>query len=425
MRDTAGGAAAGNVGNGWTSGLYSLFRAAFGLYLFVHFVHLLPWGPELFSNRGALPRGGASPLLHLFPNLLALADSPLFVQLLLALAAALSLLLAVGWHDRPAAGALWYLWACFFGRNPLIANPALPYIGWLLLAHAVIPPVPYGSWASRGRTYTTGAWNMPQKVFVAAWILMALGYSYSGFMKLQSPSWLDGSALACVLENPLARPGPVRSLLLGLPPGVLHLATWGALGLELGFAPLALLRRLRPWVWLSMLGMHLGLILVIRFPDLTSGMVILHAFTFDPAWIPASRAPGIERLFYDGHCGLCHRFVRFVLFEDRSGSAFRFAPLQGDEFQAVVPPAERGALPDSLVVRTIEGRLLTRSTAVIHLLGRLGGVWRLLGGALVVVPRGLRDAVYDGVAHIRYRLFGRPADVCPLVPADVRARFDN
>ena len=416
--------AASSAGNGWTSGQYSVFRAVFGLYLCVHFAGLVPWGPELFSDQGVLARGTSSPLLHLFPNIFAVADSPLLVQGFLVLAAALSLLLAGGWCDRGAAIALWYLWACLFGRNPLIANPSLPYIGWLLLAHAAIPPVPYGSWAARGKTYSSRAWRLPQGIFLAAWVLMALGYSYSGWIKLSSPSWVDGSALLRVLENPLARPGPVRSLLLAQPPAVLRWATWGALGLELGFAPLALVRRVRRWIWLAMVAMHLGLLLVIRFPDLTAGMLILHMFTFDPGWVPAARAEGVERLFYDGHCGLCHRFVRFVLFEDRSGNAFRFAPLQGATMEASVPEAQREQLPDSLVLRTADGRLVTRSSAVIHLLVHLGGSWRILGTVLAAVPAGLRDAAYDAVARIRYRLFRQPSDLCPLVPADVRARFD-
>jgi hypothetical protein len=56
------------VKNGWTGGQYSLFRALFGAYLSIHFVQLIPWGGELFSQRGALPNGAASPLLYLFPK---------------------------------------------------------------------------------------------------------------------------------------------------------------------------------------------------------------------------------------------------------------------------------------------------------------------------------------------------------------------
>ena len=137
--------------SGWTGGQYSVYRGLFGAYLFVHFVELIPWGPELFSNRGALADASLSPLVRLFPNVLAFVDAPLFVQCLLAFAAGLSLLFAFGWRDRIAAVALWYVWACLHGRMPLIANPGMPYIGWLLLAHACLPSAPYGSWAARGR----------------------------------------------------------------------------------------------------------------------------------------------------------------------------------------------------------------------------------------------------------------------------------
>jgi predicted DCC family thiol-disulfide oxidoreductase YuxK len=48
----------------------------------------------------------------------------------------------------------------------------------------------------------------------------------------------------------------------------------------------------------------------------------------------------------------------------------------------------------------------------------------VLAGVLSVVPRGLRDFVYDFIARIRYRVFGRRDDLCPIVPAELRARFD-
>jgi predicted DCC family thiol-disulfide oxidoreductase YuxK len=129
-------------------------------------------------------------------------------------------------------------------------------------------------------------------------------------------------------------------------------------------------------------------------------------------------------IFYDGHCGLCHRAVKFVLKHDRSGSAFRFAPLQGETFQSLVPPQRRVNLPDSFVVLTREGALLMRSNASLYILERLGGGWRILANILRVIPPGLRDLIYDFVARIRYRLFGMRDDLCPVVPPDLRARFD-
>ncbi|MGD0957798.1 MAG: DCC1-like thiol-disulfide oxidoreductase family protein [Candidatus Acidiferrales bacterium] len=135
-------------------------------------------------------------------------------------------------------------------------------------------------------------------------------------------------------------------------------------------------------------------------------------------------APTTEILFYDGHCGLCHRTVKFALKHDRSGNAFRFAPLQGPTFQARVPTDRRAGLPDSIVVLTQSGELLVRSNAFLYILRRLGRGWRVLAAVLSVIPRPLRDVVYDFVARIRYRIFGKRDELCPIVPPDLRKRFD-
>lgn len=129
-------------------------------------------------------------------------------------------------------------------------------------------------------------------------------------------------------------------------------------------------------------------------------------------------------LFYDGHCALCHGAVKFVLKHDRSGKAFRFAPLQGETFQSMVPASERAKLPDSVVVLTGDGRLLVRSDAFLHTLRRLGGAQKILAAALAIIPRPVRDFGYNFIARVRYRVFGRRDDVCPLVSPELRKRFD-
>ena len=412
-----------SMNNGWTGGQYSLFRVLFGAYLFVHFAHLIPWGKELFSNQGMLPQGSVSPVLWLFPNILALWDTSVFVTTLLVIATGASLLFAIGYYDRTAAVVLWYIWACLFGRNPLIANPGLPYVGWLLLAHACLPVAPYGSWAARNRSDPAGSWQMPPSIYAVAWILMAIGYTYSGLWKLMSLSWLDGTALIRVMENPLARSGPIRDLLLSLPEWILQLKTWGALTLEIAFAPLILIPWLRPWIWGLMLMMHFALMAVVDFADLSLGMVMLHLFTFNPAWIRPQAATAPDLVFYDGHCGLCHRAVRFLLAEDPTNATFHFAPLESETFRTAIGEDQRATLPDSIIVQTASGIVLMRSAAVLYALKRLGGIWRLVGTIAALVPVGVRDWAYDWIAHIRYRLFRTPAEACPLVPTDLRARF--
>ena len=133
-------------------------------------------------------------------------------------------------------------------------------------------------------------------------------------------------------------------------------------------------------------------------------------------------APTHAVLFYDAGCGLCHLSVRVLLALDPAG-ALCFAPLGGGTFRGLVPEAERAALPDSLVLRTADGRLLVRSAAVLESLRLAGGPARWLAAAARVVPLPLADRLYDGVARVRRRLVRPPAGVCPAVPPGLRARF--
>jgi predicted DCC family thiol-disulfide oxidoreductase YuxK len=143
--------------------------------------------------------------------------------------------------------------------------------------------------------------------------------------------------------------------------------------------------------------------------------------------VSRSSAPNItpapEYLFYDGHCGLCHRAVQFVLRHDPSGQSFRFAPLNGITFYQRVGEPQQANLPDSIVVLTADNRLLVRSNAILHILQKLGGNWKGLAGAIAILPRPVRDAAYNLIARIRYAVFGRRGDTCPVVPPEWRDRF--
>jgi len=134
----------------------------------------------------------------------------------------------------------------------------------------------------------------------------------------------------------------------------------------------------------------------------------------------AAPAAGVRRpiLFFDGDCGLCDRFVRFLVARDRR-ERLHYAPLQGETARSVIPAATAASV-DSVILLDEDG-LHVRSEAALRALARLGGAWRLIAG-LRGVPRGLRDAVYDLVATNRYRWFGR-ARVCPLPGRAEQGRF--
>ncbi len=115
---------------------------------------------------------------------------------------------------------------------------------------------------------------------------------------------------------------------------------------------------------------------------------------------PVGADQGLTRLFYDGECGLCCGAVRLVARHDRSGE-IRFAPLGGATFLRLIPASTRAGLPDSLVVLVPDGRLLLRTEALIHLLARMGGAWRLAGRGLAWFPEPLRELAYRLVARLR------------------------
>lgn len=131
-------------------------------------------------------------------------------------------------------------------------------------------------------------------------------------------------------------------------------------------------------------------------------------------------------LLYDGLCGFCNGTVRFVLARD-PGGAMRFAPLQG-EFAATLlerrPDLRR---VDSLLLVTPGSdpdvpNVAIRSTAALEIGIYLGGAWAFTARLARLVPRPVRDRVYDLFARFRYRIFGR-YDSCPLPDPAVRARF--
>lgn len=402
-----------------TAGQYGLIRLFMGGYLCVHFFHLLPYGAELFSSEGLLP-ASLSPLLGIIPNPLAGYDSPFIVSVLLFSGAVAGFFIAIGLFDRVCSIAAVVLLGWLYARNPLIANPSLPVVGWMLVAHAFLPRGAYGLWSSRGQPEKWLQWFYPRQIWVAAWILLAVAYTYSGYTKLLSPSWVDGSSIRLVLENPLARDHFLRVFLLDLPPIFLQLLTWGVLIIELFFILFCFWTWARKWAWFAMLGIQMGFLFFLNFADLTFPMLLIHALTFDRRWVAKYQPKGSAILFYDGTCGFCNGLVRFALSEDVD-KKLEYSPLQGQTFK------DKGLVPiddDSIAVFTESGNTLHKSDAAIYCLESMGGIWLLLGKGMSVFPGALRDKLYDLVGKVRYRLAGKvDTGICQLLPKQYRDRM--
>jgi predicted DCC family thiol-disulfide oxidoreductase YuxK len=134
---------------------------------------------------------------------------------------------------------------------------------------------------------------------------------------------------------------------------------------------------------------------------------------------------GHHVILYDGVCGLCNRLNRFVLARDARG-AFRFASLQSRFARDFLTghnldPSDLDTLYLIAHYGTERQAIHTKSRATLLILKEFGGPWRV-AGILGVLPTVLLDCVYDLVARVRYRIFGR-YDACPMPRPEWRDRF--
>jgi predicted DCC family thiol-disulfide oxidoreductase YuxK len=140
----------------------------------------------------------------------------------------------------------------------------------------------------------------------------------------------------------------------------------------------------------------------------------------------SAQVAGHSLILYDGVCGLCNRFVQFVLRHDARGR-FWFCALQDPLAGRILAShgldsANLGTFCLVNMPYSSSEKVLVRSNAAVGVLLELGGWWRFLGKALYLVPRPIRDLGYRIVAKVRYGIFGR-LDACPLPSAQQRDRF--
>lgn len=124
-------------------------------------------------------------------------------------------------------------------------------------------------------------------------------------------------------------------------------------------------------------------------------------------------------ILFDGECNFCDHSVQFIIKRDPQ-AVFHFASLQSEAGQELLKGFDVPEELDSFVL--VEGnRFYAKSSAALRVCKQLTGFWKLFYG-LLIVPRPLRDFVYNIVAKNRYKWFGKK-DSCMLPSPDVRKRF--
>jgi len=125
-------------------------------------------------------------------------------------------------------------------------------------------------------------------------------------------------------------------------------------------------------------------------------------------------------VLFDGVCNLCSNSVQFILKRDKKNQ-FLFGSLQGNYGQQMLAKYQLPATEFNSFM-LIEGETLyTRSSGALRMLKHLGGAWSLLY-AFIVIPKFIRDSVYNLLAKNRYKWFGKKNE-CWLPRPEWKEKF--
>lgn len=140
---------------------------------------------------------------------------------------------------------------------------------------------------------------------------------------------------------------------------------------------------------------------------------------------------------FDGVCNLCNSTVNWIIDNDPK-QQFKFIALQDIarlealgfdlkelQFTEQSSWVNSESQTDESQIQSVylieQGKLFDKSTAVLRICRQLSGLYPLLY-LYILIPRPLRDIVYDFIAKNRYKWFGRRAQ-CRIPSAELKDRF--
>jgi len=125
-------------------------------------------------------------------------------------------------------------------------------------------------------------------------------------------------------------------------------------------------------------------------------------------------------ILFDGVCNLCNGAVNFIIDRD-TDNLFKFASLQSTYGQQYLANNDLPADEFDSIVFQQGNKVFTRSTAALKIARKMSGLWPLCYG-FIIVPRFLRDAIYNFIANNRYKFFGK-RDQCRVPTPDLKEKF--
>ena len=99
-----------------------------------------------------------------------------------------------------------------------------------------------------------------------------------------------------------------------------------------------------------------------------------------------------------------------------------FASLQSEQgARAIATIHNDETMPAGSVILFYKGRYYTRSAAVLYTVRLLGGFLSVLYAG-IIIPRFIRDGIYNFIARNRYKWFGKKNE-CMIPTPELKERF--
>lgn len=125
-------------------------------------------------------------------------------------------------------------------------------------------------------------------------------------------------------------------------------------------------------------------------------------------------------VLFDGVCNFCNFWVNFAIKRNQKKN-LRYTPIQGETAKKILPHHHLSTNELSSVILIENGKAYTQSSAALQICRHLNGGWKLFYG-FFIVPKFLRDFIYNIIARNRYKWFGRKEE-CMVPSNEIRDLF--
>jgi len=127
-------------------------------------------------------------------------------------------------------------------------------------------------------------------------------------------------------------------------------------------------------------------------------------------------------ILFDGVCNLCNTSVNFVIEHDKK-NIFKFAALQSDMGKKLAIENNINIADTDSIILIDGDSSYIKSTAALYISKELSGAYPLLY-AFMIIPKYLRDLIYNYIAKNRYKWYGKK-ESCMIPSPTLKDKFLN